>query len=327
MKVQTAAGAVDVGQLGATLMHEHLVIAFEGWASDANAAAPDRDALVARCVERVGELKAEGFSSLLDPCPIDLGRDVELYAEVASRAGFNILFATGLYHEHFAAPYWRFKLGAEPDGARYVADMYIRELTQGVGSTGLKPAVIKLAVGTDPASAFERALVEAAAMASNETSAPIITHTEGVHGDTMLARLGELGVPARRVIVGHSCNSADRAYHQRIVEAGAYIGFDRFGMTAIQSDGMRADCLAALLDAGHAQSVIVSHDCVFCQKGAMLAPARLTRDPRHFTRDIAPMLRGRGVPQATLDAILRDNPRRYFCDEAPVRAQAGGSGS
>lgn len=325
MKVQTASGAIDVDRLGATLMHEHLVIAFEGWASDTNAPATDPEALVARCVTRIEELKAEGFSSLLDPCPIDLGRDVDLYAEVAARTGFNILFATGLYHEHFAAPYWRFKLGVDPDGAQYVAEMYVRELTEGVGSTGLKPAVIKLAVGTDPASAFERTLVEAAAIASNATSTPILTHTEGVHGDAMLARLVQFGVPAHRVIVGHSCNSADRAYHRRIVENGAYIGFDRFGMTAIQSDENRTDCLHALLEAGHAQSAIVSHDCAFCQKGAMLAPVKLTRDPRHFSRDIAPILRARGVPQATLDAILRDNPRRYFCDEAPVRAVRAGS--
>ncbi|MBX3529073.1 MAG: hypothetical protein KF849_00590 [Rhizobiaceae bacterium] len=327
MKVQTASGAIDVDRLGATLMHEHLVIAFEGWASDVNASATDPKALVARCVERVEELKAEGFTSLLDPCPIDLGRDVELYAEVAARTGFNILFATGLYHEHFAAPYWRFKLGIEPDGAKYVAEMYVRELSRGVGSSGLKPAVIKLAVGADPSSAFERTLVEAAAIASNETSTPILTHTEGVHGDTMLARLGELGVPAHRVIVGHCCNSTDRAYHARIVDSGAYIGFDRFGMTAIQSDENRTDCLQALLEAGRAESVIVSHDCVFCQKGAMLAPAKLTRDPRHFSRDIAPILRARGVPQSTLDSIFRDNPRRYFCDEAPGLRNPGKCGN
>lgn len=322
MKVETANGAIEVDQLGATLMHEHLVIAFEGWASDASAPAMRPEDLVARCVARIGELKAGGFSSLLDPCPIDLGRDAELYGEVAARTGFNILFATGLYHEHFAAPYWRFKLGAEPDAAKYLGEMYVRELTRGVGSSGLKPAVIKLAIGADPSSAFERVLVEAAAIASNETATPIISHTEGVHGDTMLARLAALGVPPHRVIVGHCCNSADSAYHKRIVEAGAYIGFDRFGMVAIQSDEVRTDRLHALIEAGRAESLIVSHDCVMCQKGAMLSPQKLTRDPMHFSRDIAPALRARGVPQATLDAILRDNPRRYFCDEVPVSRAA-----
>lgn len=319
MKVETANGAIDIDDLGATLMHEHLVIAFEGWASDGNAPAPVREELVARCVDRIEELKAEGFSSILDPCPIDLGRDTELYAEVGARTGFNILFATGLYHEHFAAPYWRFKLAAEPGGAEYVAAMYVRELTEGVGPSRLKPAVIKLAVGLKPEAAFERELLKAAAIASNETGAPILTHTEATGGELMLKRLADLGVPEHRVIVGHSCGSPDHHYHQRIVGAGAYIGFDRFGMTAIQTDEVRTDSLLALLEAGHAQSVIVSHDCVFCQKGQMLAPAKLTRDPRHFARDISPVLRERGVPQSTLDSIFRDNPRRYFRGERPAR--------
>jgi phosphotriesterase-related protein len=319
MKVETANGAIDVNDLGATLMHEHLVIAFEGWETDDSAPAPVFEELVARCVDRIEELKAAGYSSLLDPCPIDLGRDVEIYAEVASRAGFNILFATGLYHEHFASPYWRFKLTADREGADQLAAMYVRELTEGIGPSRLKPAVIKLAIGLEPESAFEKILLEAAAIASNETGAPIITHTEGSGGDLMMQKLVELNVPAHRVIVGHSCNSSDRAYHRRIVEAGAYIGFDRFGMTGIQSDEVRLDCLHALLEAGHAQSLIVSHDCVFCQKGRMLSPAKLTRDPRHFSRDIAPVLRERGIPQTTLDAIFRDNPRRYFLDEAPAR--------
>lgn len=319
MDIQTVGGVIGTDELGATLMHEHLVIAFEGWATDTGMPPHAKEDLIARCVDRVEELKDAGFSSLLDPCPKDLGRDVELYAEVSSRTGFNILFATGLYHEHFAAPYWKFKLAADAGGTDYVASMYIKELTEGVGPSRLKPAVIKLAVGTDPGSEYENKLLQAAAIASNETSTPILTHTEGIEGDTMMDRLSALGVPAHRVIVGHSCGSPDHAYHRAIVDKGAYIGFDRFSMTAIQSDEVRTDSLQALIESGHAQSLIVSHDCVFCQRGRMLAPEKLTRDPRHFTQNIAPVLRQRGVAQSTLDSIFRDNPRRYFCDEPPVR--------
>jgi phosphotriesterase-related protein len=321
MMIETANGSIDPADLGATLMHEHLVIAFAGWDTDAGAPPPVRAELVARCVDSIEELKAEGFSSLLDPCPMDIGRDVELYAEVAQRTGFNILFATGLYLEHLAAPYWRLKLAIDPAGADFLADLYIRELTEGIGPLRLKPAVIKLAIGADPDSAFEAMLLKAAAAASRATGAPIITHTEGVGGELMLERLAAEGIPARRVIVGHSCNSPDRDYHRRLAETGAYVGFDRFGMTAIQSDAVRTESLLALIEAGHAQSAIVSHDCFMCQKGRMLPPERF-RDPRHFSRTIAPALQGRGVPQATIASILRDNPRRYFCDEAPARAGA-----
>lgn len=325
MIVQTVGGGIELDALGATLMHEHLVIAFEGWRTDARAAQHSMEDLVSICVDRVEELKDAGFKSLLDPCPNDIGRDVELYAEVSARTGFNILFATGLYHEQFAAPYWKFKLGASPDAAKYLASVYVSELTQGVGASRLRPAVIKLAVGLDPTSRYEQTLLEAAAIASNETSTPILTHTEGVGGDLMLKRLMELGVDPHQVIVGHSCGSPDRSYHRRIVDEGAYIGFDRFSMTAIQSDTVRAESLHALIESGHEQSLIVSHDCVFCQRGGMLQPASLHRDPLTFQRVAAPMLREKGVSQATLDGLFTDNPRRFFEGAAPRTIPKGTS--
>jgi phosphotriesterase-related protein len=321
--VQTVAGPVALDDLGATLMHEHLVIAFEGWQSDITAPPRTREDLLAVCVERIEELKGEGYSSLVDPCPNDLGRDPELYAEAAQRTGFNILFATGLYWEEWAAPYWRGKVQRDPAEVENVAALYVRELTEGVGPSRLRPAVIKLAVGPDPASVFENRLIEAAAIASNQTGAPILTHTEAVEGDVLLGKLTAFGVPAHRIIIGHSCGSPDKAYHRRIVDGGAYIGFDRFGLAMCQSDEVRIDCLHALLQAGFAEQLIVSHDCAFCQRGQMMDDEIFSgRAPTHFTRNIAPKLRELGVGQAVIDGLLRDNPRRYFCDTPPVRQAA-----
>ena len=271
------------------------------------------------CVDRIEELKAGGFSSLLDPCPSDLGRDPELYAEVARRTGFNILFATGIYNEHLGGAYWRFKLGFDPGAVEALAAMYVRELTEGVGPSRLRPAVIKLAIDPDPNSSFDTKVIKAAAMAANATGAPILTHSEGVAGDILLDKLTALGVPAHRVIIGHSCGTSDKAYHRRIVDGGAYIGFDRFGLEWTQTDAERIDCLHSLVRDGYAKQLIVSHDCGFCQRGQALPDESLITDAMHFTRNIAPRLRELGIAQSTLDSILTDNPRRYFCDEVPVR--------
>ncbi|MBV9996393.1 MAG: hypothetical protein JO127_14410 [Caulobacteraceae bacterium] len=323
MMINSAAGPLSAEKLGATLMHEHLVAGFPGWEGDTRAPTVSRSELLAICLDRIQELQDGGFSTLLDPCPSDLGRDPELYAEVAARTGFNILFATGLYHEKFAGAYWKLKLSIDPDAASNLAGMYVEELTEGVGPARLKPAAIKLAIGEDPNSAFENILIEAAARASVATGAPIITHTEAVGGDLLLSKLTGFGVPAHKVIIGHSCGSGDKAYHRRIVDGGTYIGFDRFGIASIQPDEVRVDCLHALLKEGFAQQVMVSHDCVFCLRGRMM-PASMEahaapRSPLHFSREVAPKLRERGVSQETIDSLLRDNPRRYFCEEVPQR--------
>ena len=80
--IQTVTGPCRPADLGLTLMHEHLIIGWPGWDSDTAAAAFDRREAKKMCVDRMHELKALGVTTLLDPCPIDLGRDVEFAAEV-----------------------------------------------------------------------------------------------------------------------------------------------------------------------------------------------------------------------------------------------------
>ena len=79
----TVTGAISPGDLGKTLMHEHLVIGYPGWDSDSLNPGPKLDERVSRCVERIAELKDLGFTSLLDPCPSDLGRDLRRFRRTA----------------------------------------------------------------------------------------------------------------------------------------------------------------------------------------------------------------------------------------------------
>ena len=55
------------------------------------------DASTRWCVDRLAELYDLGVRTLMDPCPIDLGRDVDFMAEVAQRARVRIVCATGRY--------------------------------------------------------------------------------------------------------------------------------------------------------------------------------------------------------------------------------------
>ena len=309
VRINTVDGPIELDRLGRTLMHEHLLIALPGWDSDSLARGPDRRDMVARCVDMIQELQDHGFRSLLDPCPNDIGRDVDLMGEVAARTGFNILFATGLYDEAMGGTYWRIKAARDPDAEKYITEMYVREIEQGVGAAGSKPAVIKLATGKAPFSPFENMAIRAAAAASRLTGTPITTHTAGIDGDLQLRMLTALGVPAHRIIIGHCCGSNDQDYHAHICDQGAYIGFDRFGLAQFNSDEKRAENLAFLLRQGRAQHAIVSHDCTFNLRPTDLRPVV---PPMHFTRNIAPILKQGGIDDACIDSVLTANPRRYF---------------
>ncbi|MGE0386171.1 MAG: phosphotriesterase [Gammaproteobacteria bacterium] len=325
--LHTVTGAIAPAALGRTLMHEHLHVGFPGWETDTLHPGPARREIVALCVDRIERLKAAGYASLLDPCPADLGRDVDLMAEVATRTGFNIVCSTGLYHESLGGnAYWRLIGHMHRDAAARLAEVYVRELTAGIGATGIRAGIIKVATGAPSITDFERVLLEAAAQASNATGAPITTHTDAVLGDEQLGFLADRGVPAHRIVIGHSCGSTDHAYHMRIVDGGAYIGFDRFGIVSLQPDEVRVESLLKLAGRGALSRIVVSHDSVWCMRGNLFAPGQLeefqrTSHPLHFSETIAPMLRRGGLSEADLDALTVENPRRFFAGD-PLPALA-----
>ncbi|MDT5177636.1 MAG: phosphotriesterase-related protein, partial [Mycobacterium sp.] len=94
--VNTARGAIDVSDLGVTLMHEHVFIMSteimenypEGWGDGAKREA---DAIV-----RLNELKSRGVDTIVDLTVVGLGRYIPRIARIAAKTELNIVVATGL---------------------------------------------------------------------------------------------------------------------------------------------------------------------------------------------------------------------------------------
>ena len=314
--INTVCGPIPADRLGRTLMHEHLVSGMAGWEQDTLAPGPSRRALVALCIDRVEELKANGYQSMVDPCPNDLGRDLDLMREVSARTSFHIIAATGFYNETFGGnAYWRMKAMLFPDFVDRLSDLMIHELTD--GHDGVKPGVIKLATGAAPMTTYEHKVFEAGARASIATGTPITTHTEGVFGDQQLALLKSLGVPAHRVLIGHCCESNDFDYLDALIDEGCYVGFDRFGYESICSDDQRIESFLRVWHRGACSQTVLSHDSVWCLRGEMLPKhfveqMAATSHPMHINRVILPRLKAAGLSVADIDHLFIDNPRRYF---------------
>jgi len=321
--VNTVTGPIRVDALGVTLMHEHVLIGYPGWEADTLRPGPARAEIVETAVEKIRSMQEIGIQSMLDPCPNDLGRDVGLAAEVAGRTGFNIICATGLYKENEGGfAHWHF-VRSIGRGVEAMAELFIHELTRGIGDTGVKAGIIKVATGAGKITDYEYDVLSAAAMAAVETGAPITTHTDqGTMGEEQQAFLLERGVPAHRIIIGHSCGSSDHDYHMRLLDKGSYLGFDRFGLDILAPDEQRIDALVALLQKQQERRIVVSHDSVWCTRGQpfpaeMLAAIDVDKlfNPTHFHRNIIPALLARGVSREQIDTMLVDNPRRFFQGE------------
>jgi phosphotriesterase-related protein len=316
-RIQTTTGTVLPEELGKTLVHEHLLVGFPGWELDAKAPRFKRAEAMARAKDQLQELIGLGVSTFVDPCPMDMGRDVEFLAEASQQSGMRIICTTGAYFEAQGNTMTFRHLPLEE-----ITDIYIKEIEEGIGDSGIKAGAIKIATGLRVVTDYERKLVTAAARAAKATGVPIISHTEGAtcgHDQIDIAA-GE-GLDLGQLLVGHSDGTTEHWYQRSLAERGAFVGFDRFGISLFQTDEVRITNMLKLIAAGHLDKILISHDSISCWLGrpmpyaptwealqAMLPDWRSS----HIFRKILPQLRERGLSEREIDTILVDNPRRLF---------------
>lgn len=322
MHIQTVLGPVPVDSLGKTLMHEHILVSFPGAESDPRYPF-DRKAFIETATTKLKTLREWGVRTFVDPCPIEMGRDVRLMAEISERSEMNIVCATGFYFEGMGLPsYWRHASVEE------ITALYVREVEQGIDGTSIRAGLIKCSTSAPTITPLEQKVLTAASLAQRATGVPILTHTEGgLCGPEQQDLFAEQGVPLSQCLIGHSCGNPDHAYHRRIVERGSYVGFDRIGLTRRQSDEVRADNVVKLIDAGFTDRVMLSQDGYCGWRGkyifepspertaeidAQRASGEWPMPQTHIFTRFLPMLRERGVSDETIDVFLTQNPRRYF---------------
>ena len=93
MKINTVLGSCDPTDLGPTLVHEHLMTGMPGGELDNPGF--DRAREFGKVVDAVDKVKLKGIATLIDPCPMDLGRDPEFAAAVSDKTGMRVIMSTG----------------------------------------------------------------------------------------------------------------------------------------------------------------------------------------------------------------------------------------
>ena len=96
-EVASVLGPVDTGELGTTLMHEHVFTltadSQKQWSDEW-----DEDGRVAEAVDKLTELRASGVRTIVDPTVDGLGRDVPRVLRINRQVpDLTILVATGVY--------------------------------------------------------------------------------------------------------------------------------------------------------------------------------------------------------------------------------------
>jgi phosphotriesterase-related protein len=306
--VETVLGPVATAGLGPTLMHEHIVTRSPGvqenwphlW---------DRPAILAMAERKMADLYDRGIRTIVDLTTVDLGRDIALVLDVARRARVQVIVATGVW--------WMPQRYFGAHGIDEVADLFIRDIRQGIGTSGVKAAIIKCATDTAGVTPVIDSVLRACARAQKATGVPISTHTwaAGRSGEAQQAIFAQEGVDLRRVIIGHSGDSEDLGYLRGLMERGSTIGMDRFGLDQFLPTEKRVEVLARLCAEGYAGRMVLSHDANCWTDMLSEDDKRRTRPHwkyTHISDDILPALRAAGVSDDQIEQMLVRNPRAIF---------------
>jgi phosphotriesterase-related protein len=303
-------GQVDAASLGFTLSHEHVLVAM---GAD-NLHYPwmfDWPSTRANAVRELAEAKAGGVHTIIDLTTPDLGRDVAFVRDVAETAGINVVVATGIWRD-VPRSFWT----RDPDR---IADIFVREIEVGIGDTGIKAGVIKVANDAEGVTPEAEPVLRGAARASKRTGCPISTHHWAPKqvGRRQVEIFLEEGTPMDRVCIGHSADTTDVDYLESLLRSGVYLSMDRYpGADGRPDWRQRNATVKALIDRGWAHRLMLGHDHAPSPVSAHRradtgVPVEATR--YLFVSTVAlPALRADGVSDETIDLMMRDVPRRFL---------------
>jgi phosphotriesterase-related protein len=318
--VNTVLGPIPAEKLGQTLAHEHFVLGYPGYHADETIAPVDRESIINTNLKDIKAAQNAGIGTIIDATPSDGARFPEVWTALSQKTGLNIICSTGLYTQHEGAPaYWIVQATLfGQDISKNMSELFIAEITKGIGKSGVKAGVIKVATApimTD----YEKAVHKAAVMAQKETGVPIYTHTQAATGGIEQADLLlSLGANPKKIVIGHISNSRDIEYHKAILAKGVYIGFDRIGLDFINPFDIIVKNVSELCKLGYAKQIMLSHDHIGYFLGRqlplseMLAKATANWRLDMVSTKFLPALKAQGVTDEQIKMMMVDNPKNLF---------------
>jgi predicted metal-dependent phosphotriesterase family hydrolase len=306
--VQTVLGPVDPGDLGFTLPHEHTQIAL--WHVPARWDYWQLTRDEPSILEELAAFRDAGGGSLVDLTLPGVGRDPSWLVGVARASGLHVVMGCGWYR----GAYYPAETLVDRRSVDDLADELVREATDGVGDTGIRPGIIG-EIGTDKPwlSAQEERVHRAAARAARRTGLAITTHSVlSPVGLQQLRIFEDEGADPGRVVIGHADSYPRLDHYLAIVERGASVEFDFLGMSFTPAErhgeGRIVELLCELLARGHVERVLLSQDV--CHDSQLQRYGG--NGYAYVARAFLPRLREAGVSDAEIETMTVANPRRLL---------------
>ena len=340
-KALTVLGAIDAETMGVTLPHEHLLIDFAvmfrepaaasdkalahqpvslanlGWVRQNFNANLDNLRLLDEqtALDEIMLFRRAGGQTVVDPTNVSLARDPPALTRLSRMTGLHIVMGAG-YYVAAAHPADMDRRSEES----IVAEI-VREVTLGVGDTGVRAGLIGEIGNSWPWTDNEKKVIRAAVEAQRQTGAPLMMHPgRDERAPMQIAELiDKHGGDLRRTVMCHIDRTiADERHLDDLAATGMWLEYDLFGLENsyypynpdfdMPNDGGRMAQILRLIARGRQGQILMSHDIAY--------KSSLTKyggyGYHHLLVNVVPRLRRKGVDDAGLRQLLVDNPRRAF---------------
>ncbi len=344
-KARTVLGPIDPKDLGITLPHEHLLC--DGKANVSEPSTASDKAMAHKPVsmetlhwlryhpfenfdncqlldeqEAIDEamlFKKAGGSTIVDVTNVGIGRDPQALARISRVTGLNIIMGASYYVGASHPPETSTKSEEE------ITEEIVRDVTVGVGTTGIRAGIIGEVGHTWPVWDNERKALRASARAQQLTGAPLNIHLgrkrEAVF--QVIEILEDAGADLSRTVMSH-VDIRIRNHNDRceVAKKGCYLEYDVFGWEGLfplshyweadlfyqPNDTQRIYEIMQLIDAGYLNQILISQDV-----WTKIWRARYGgKGYAHILNDVVPRMLRAGMTQEQIDTIMVENPKRML---------------
>ena len=267
--------------------------------------------------EELAYFRRAGGDTVVDASLPGIGRDARALKRIAEKTGLNIIMGTGFYVGETHPK----ELADMTD--RQVADIMLRELTEGVDGTDIRAGYIGEIGISEIFDEKERKVLRAAALAQKDTGVAINVHinpwtTNGLEAADILL---QAGVAPDRICISHIDVENRESYVYALLQKGVYVEFDNFGKEyyirrEVRNSGYglfvhdtdRVAFLKKLIDDGYLSQILLS--CDLCLKNLMHKYGGWGYD--HVLTNIVPMMEEYGITQEQIKTLLVENPADWL---------------
>jgi phosphotriesterase-related protein len=341
-KVQTVLGSINPEDMGITLYHEHLLTSLAAWyeepveASEKGMAKQpvstenlwwvrahrpnnlDNTQLADEktAINEAMQFKLNGGGTVAEVSSIGLARDPLGLKRISLATGLNIIMGSGYYIGASHPP--ELDMMTEDE----IAEIIVRDITVGVGDTGVKAGIIGEIGCSRPLQEGEKKVLRASAIAQRKTGAPLMIHPAFDDDITLdiVNIIKDAEADLNHTVICHVNVYAFRPDTLRkIADAGCYLGFESFGnlgyphllqgrLLEHRCDLDYLDTIAGLIEDGYLKRILIAHD--ICFKDFLTVYGG--NGYAHILRNTIPVMRLRGFTEEQIHALMVDNPERYL---------------